>query len=91
MEPLKHLKYRYIAHDPRMSARRSVEELSFAFSVLLVQPLERMEAARRFSTLWDEVNEAAQSCADSDATLPYIALLQKMDVHWRQLRSMNQS
>jgi hypothetical protein len=88
---LEHLKYRYIGHEPLIAGRRSVEELSFAFSVLLALPLDRMEAARRFSTLWDEVNAAALTCADTDTTLTYIALLQKMDRHWRQHRSMNQS
>ncbi len=43
----------------------------------------------RFETLWNEVNDAAQSCVDSDAAFTYIALLHSMDQRWRFLRSMN--
>lgn len=83
------LKYRYLSRRSCHPLRRSAEELSFAFSVLLTQPLSRPEAAARFETLWNEVNDAAQSCADSDAAFSYIALLHSMDQRWRFLRSMN--
>jgi hypothetical protein len=83
------VKYRYASLSLRIARSRSAEELSFAFSVLLTQPLSRPEAAERFENLWDEVNQAAQSCADGDAAFHYVALLQKMDHSWRFLRSMN--
>jgi len=83
------LKYRYLSRRSFQPLRRSAEELSFAFSELLVQPLSRPEAAARFETLWNEVNDAAQSCVDSDAAFTYIALLHSMDQRWRFLRSMN--
>ncbi|SEI39129.1 hypothetical protein SAMN05192539_1001122 [Paraburkholderia diazotrophica] len=84
-----HLKYRYLSRRSCYPLRRSAEELSFAFSVLLTQPLSRPEAAVRFETLWNEVNDAAQSCVDSDAAFSYIALLHRMDRRWRFLPSMN--
>ncbi|SOE67734.1 hypothetical protein SAMN05446935_3081 [Burkholderia sp. YR290] len=83
------LKYRYLSRRSLLPLRRSAEELSFAFSELLAQPLSRPEAAARFETLWNEVNNAAQSCDDSDAAFTYIALLHSMDQRWRFLRSMN--
>ncbi len=83
------MKYRYLSRRSVVSLRRTAEELSFAFSELLTQPLSRPEAAVRFEILWNEVNEAAQSCVDSDAAFPYIALLHSMDQRWRFLRSMN--
>ena len=83
------LKYRYLSRRSLLPLRRSAEELSFAFSELLAQPLSRPEAAARFETLWNEVNDAAQSCDDSDAAFTYIALLHSMDQRWRFLRSMN--
>ncbi|ACC70945.1 hypothetical protein Bphy_1763 [Paraburkholderia phymatum STM815] len=83
------LKYRYLSRRALHPLQRSAEELSFAFSELLAQPLSRPEAAARFEHLWNEVNDAAQSCVDSDAAFSYIALLQSMDQRWRFLRSMN--
>lgn len=83
------LKYRYLSRRSLYPLRRSAEELSFAFSELLTQPLSRPEAAARFETLWNEVNDAAQSCDNSDAAFTYIALLHSMDQRWRFLRSMN--
>ncbi|MEM5385554.1 MULTISPECIES: hypothetical protein [Paraburkholderia] len=83
------MKYRYLSRRSCYPLRRSAEELSFAFSVLLTQPLSRPEAAVRFETLWNEVNDAAQSCVDSDAAFSYIALLHRMDRRWRFLPSMN--
>jgi hypothetical protein len=83
------LKYRYLSRRSCLPLQRSAEELSFAFSELLAQPLSRPEAAARFENLWNEVNDAAQSCVDSDAAFSYIALLQSMDQRWRFLRSMN--
>jgi hypothetical protein len=35
------LKYRYLSRRSRYPLRRSAEELSFAFSLLLTQPLSR--------------------------------------------------
>ncbi len=83
------LNFKSTSPAPRITLARSADELLFAFSVLLTQPLSRPEAAARFEVLWNEANDAAQSCADSDAVLRYVALLQKMDHRWRFLRSMN--
>ena len=76
-----------------MSARsqmhRSVEELSFAFVVLLNEPLARVEAANRFERLWNETNEAASASLGTERAISYIALLKDMDVKWRHLRVLN--
>jgi hypothetical protein len=68
---------------------RTVEELSFAFVVLLNQPLARAEAANRFERLWNETNEAASASLGTDRAVSYIALLKDMDARWRRLRVLN--
>ncbi len=68
---------------------RSVEELSFAFVVLLNQPLARVEAANRFERLWNETNEAASASLGTERAVSYIALLKDMDVRWRHLKVLN--
>lgn len=68
---------------------RSVEELSFAFVVLLNQPLARTEAANRFERLWNETNEAASASLGTERAISYIALLKDMDARWRRLRVLN--
>jgi hypothetical protein len=68
---------------------RTVEELSFAFLVLLNQPLARTEAANRFEQLWNETNEAASASLGTDHAVSYIALLKDMDKKWRRLRVLN--
>ncbi len=68
---------------------RSVEELSFAFVVLLNQPLARLEAANRFERLWNETNEAASASLGTERAVSYIALLKDMDMRWRRLRVLS--
>lgn len=68
---------------------RSVEELSFAFIVLLNQPLARLEAANRFERLWNETNEAASASLGTERAVSYIALLKDMDTRWRRLRVLS--
>ncbi len=68
---------------------RSVEELSFAFAMLLNQPLARAEAASRFAQLWNETNEAASASLGTGRANGYIALLRDMDVRWRRLPALN--
>lgn len=68
---------------------RSVEELSFAFVVLLNQPLARLEAANRFERLWNETNEAASASLGTEHAVSYIALLKDMDTRWRRLRVLS--
>jgi hypothetical protein len=74
------------AHSPM---HRTVEELSFAFVVLLNQPLARVEAANRFERLWNETNEAASASLGTERAISYIALLKDMDSRWRHLRVLN--
>jgi hypothetical protein len=71
------------------SMHRSVEELSFAFVVLLNEPLARVEAANRFERLWNETNEAASASLGTEHAVSYIALLKDMDARWRRLRVLN--
>lgn len=73
-------------HSPM---HRSVEELSFAFVVLLNQPLARLEAANRFERLWNETNEAASASLGTERAVSYIALLKDMDTRWRRLRVLS--
>ncbi|WP_437123855.1 hypothetical protein [Paraburkholderia phenazinium] len=73
-------------HSPM---HRTVEELSFAFVVLLNQPLARTEAANRFERLWNETNEAASASLGTEHAVSYIALLKDMDARWRCLRVLN--
>lgn len=73
----------------RSPMHRTVEELSFAFLVLLNQPLARTEAANRFEQLWNETNEAASASLGTDHAVSYIALLKDMDKKWRRLRVLN--
>jgi hypothetical protein len=73
----------------RSPVHRTVEELSFAFLVLLNQPLARTEAANRFEQLWNETNEAASASLGTDYAVSYIALLKDMDKKWRRLRVLN--
>jgi hypothetical protein len=68
---------------------RTVEELSFAFVVLLNQPLARVEAANRFERLWNETNEAASASLGTERAVSYIALLKDMDARWRHLKVLN--
>ena len=68
---------------------RSVEELSFAFVVLLNQPLARLEAANRFERLWNETNEAASASLGTERAVSYIALLKDMDMRLRRLRVLS--
>ena len=68
---------------------RSVEELSFAFIVLLNQPHARLEAANRFERLWNETNEAASASLGTERAVSYIALLKDMDTRWRRLRVLS--
>ena len=73
----------------RASMHRTVEELSFAFVVLLNEPLARVEAANRFERLWNETNEAASASLGTEHAVSYIALLKDMDARWRRLRVLN--
>jgi hypothetical protein len=68
---------------------RSAEELSFAFSLLLVQPLSRAEAAILFEELWNEANAAATACLADGAAFSYIELLKEMDRRWRHVRTLH--
>ena len=73
----------------RSPMHRTVEELSFAFLVLLNQPLARTEAANRFEQLWNETNEAASASLGTDRAVSYITLLKDMDKKWRCLRVLS--
>ncbi|WP_259295132.1 hypothetical protein [Paraburkholderia sp. DHOC27] len=73
----------------RSPMHRTVEELSFAFLVLLNQPLARTEAANRFEQLWNETNEAASASLGTERAISYISLLKDMDKKWRRLRVLN--
>ncbi|RKP51825.1 hypothetical protein D7S86_17885 [Pararobbsia silviterrae] len=68
---------------------RTAEELSFAFSILLVRPLPHLEAALLFEKLWDEANAAAVACETERAALSYVELLKDMDRRWRNMRALN--
>ena len=68
---------------------RTVEELSFAFSVLLAQTLPRQEAALLFQELWDEINEAAVACDTERGAFSYVELLKDMDKRWRNALTLN--
>lgn len=68
---------------------RSAEELSFAFSLLLFQPLARVDAAVLFEALWNETNDAATACLADAAAFSYIELLKDMDRRWRHVRTLH--
>lgn len=68
---------------------RTVEELSFAFSVLLARALPRQQAALLFQELWDEANEAAVACDTERAALTYVELLRDMDKRWRHMPALH--
>jgi hypothetical protein len=72
-----------------LSSHRTAEELSFAFSLLLLQPLSRHEAAILFEELWNEANAAATACLPDGAAFSYIELLKEMDRRWRHVRTLH--
>jgi hypothetical protein len=69
--------------------RRTAEELSFAFAVLLALELPRVQAALLFAELWDEANDAAIACLAFDTAFGYIEVLKDMDKRWRHARTLH--
>jgi hypothetical protein len=68
---------------------RTMEELSFAFLLLLNHPLARTEAANRFEKLWNETNEVASASLGTERAISYIAVLKDMGRKWRRLRVLS--
>ncbi|MEJ0004236.1 MAG: hypothetical protein WDN30_13045 [Pararobbsia sp.] len=81
--------YKDTHRNPRAPRYRSAEELSFAFSVLLAQPISRAEAAVLFEALWNEANDAATACLTDASAFGYIALLKEMDKRWRHASTLH--